>query len=113
MKQYDLLRWKEFGQNDAPSIAILFSDMPYPNQEKVARYLENGTITVVRASCEKDAITGELIKPAHSGCLMTDGDLVWNGSLSYYVRKYNLRLPTVIEERILSRGHHTDKELWI
>ena len=102
--QGKIMHKTRFTQNDAPSIAILFSVMPYPNQEKVARYLENGKITVVRASYEKDAITGELIKPAQSGCLMTDGDLVWDGSLSYYVRKYNLRLPAAIEERILAQS---------
>ncbi len=102
MKQYDLLKWKEFGTEDAPSITILFSSKPYPEQERVARILENGKVTLVRASYEKDALTGEIIKPAHAGCLMSNGSLVWDGSLPYYVRKYNLRLPSAIEEKILA-----------
>ncbi len=102
MKQYDLLRWKEFGQKDAPSITILFSSKPYPEQEKIAQILEKGNVTLIKAAYEKDALTGEIIHPAHFGCLMSDGDMVWDGSLPYYIRKYNLRLPSAIEEKILT-----------
>ena len=103
MKQYDLLKWKEFGQKDAPSIRILFSTKPYPNQEKIADYLDNGTVSLVAASYEKDAITGNIIHPMRTSCIMSNGDFSWDGSLSYYVRKYNLRLPIAFEEKILER----------
>lgn len=103
LKQYDLLKWKEFGQADAPSIKILFATNPYPNQEVIAKYLENGEVSIVAASYEKDAFTGEIIYPARSRRIMSDDEFSWDGSLPYYVRKYNLRLPIAIEEKLLNR----------
>ena len=103
MKQYDLLKWKEFGQADAPSIKILCSEKPYRNQKKIANYLENGKVSMVAASYEKDAFTGEIIQPARSCRIMSDDDFSWDGSLSHYVRKYNLRLPIAIEQKILTK----------
>ena len=101
MKQYDLLKWKEFGHKDAPSIKILFSAKPYPNQDRIADYLERGNVSIVAASYEKDAFTGEIIHPARSSRIMTNNSFSWDSSLSYYVRKYNLRLPAAFEEKIL------------
>ncbi len=103
MKQYDLLKWKEFGQSEAPSIKILFATDPYPNQEVIANYLDNGKVSIVAASYEKDAFTGEIIQPARSSRIMSDDEFSWEGSLSYYVRKYNLRLPIAIEEKLLNK----------
>ena len=104
MKQYDLLKWKELGQKDAPSIKILFSTKPYPNQEKIAAYLDRGKVSLVTASYEKDAITGKIIHPARTARIMSDNEFSWDGSLSYYIRKYNLRLPAAIEEKILAKN---------
>ncbi len=101
MKEYDLLKWKEFGSEDAPSIEVLFSAKPYPEQDRIADYLDRGEISLVSTSYDKDAITGELIYPLHSMCIRTNGLFSWASSLPYYVRKYNLRLPIAFEESIL------------
>ena len=102
MEQQDLLKWKEFGLDDAPSIKSLFSKRSYPNQDIIAKYLEDGKPTVVAASYDQDEITGELIHPLQEKCVKSNGEFSWSSSLPYYIRKYNLRLPIAFEERILS-----------
>ena len=34
---------------------------------------------------------------------MTDGEFSWNGSLIYYVKKYNLRLLKEFEDYVLAK----------
>lgn len=94
-------KYKEMNKShDFPSIREFFEDMPYEGQEKVARYLENGTIDMCRMEIPKDVITGENIPMEKLG--MNDGEYTWFNILAYYVRKYNLRLPREFEEKILA-----------
>lgn len=102
MERNDLLKWKEFGVDNAPSIKSLFSKNPYPNQNEIANYLENGETTLVATSYEQDLVTGEKIHPLRTKCIKTNDGFSWDGSLPYYVRKYNLRLPIAFEEKILN-----------
>ena len=44
MANVSLLRWKEYGDTDAPSLRERFEPGPYPGQEKIVRYLENGKV---------------------------------------------------------------------
>ena len=103
MERYNLMRWKEFGDQDAPSISVLFSPTKYPGQDIIANYLDRGQISIVSTSLAEDKIGGGVIEPHIAECVRTNGDFSWPGSLSYYVRKYNLRLPAEYEDYILSK----------
>lgn len=103
MEKYDLLKWKEFGVPEAPSIRILFNPSKYPGQDSIADYLDSGRMSIVSTSLSEDKISGELIVPYAADCVRSNGDFSWIGSLGYYVRKYNLRLPAEYETYILSR----------
>ena len=101
MNEYGLLSFKEYGEANGPSITTLFSDTKYENQDVIADYLDKGEVSMVAASFEKDVVTDEYIKPARTKCIKTNGKHSWDGSLSYYIRKYNLRFPKSIEDAIL------------
>ena len=103
MDKYGLVKWQEFGAENAPSIRILFSKKPYPNKEKIASYLESGETKLVSPEAESDVVTGNLISPCITKCIKSNGDYSWSGILPYYVREYNLRLPAEYEEDILER----------
>ena len=103
MERYSLMKWKEFGDPDAPSISMLFSPSEYPDRDYIADYLDKGQISIVSTSLAEDKIRGGLITPHIVECVRTNGDFSWPGSLSYYVRRYNLRLPADYENYILSK----------
>ena len=67
----------------------------------IARYLENGSPSFCSVSPAIDVFTGEII-PGEN-IYREDGEYSWNHALSYYVRKYNLRLPKEFESHVLSR----------
>lgn len=94
--------YKEFNPNfDYPSIKTFFESSKYDGQDKIANYLRHGKKTIVSAQIPKDVITGKTIRMEKIG--MNDGVYTWFNTLSYYVEKYNLRLPKEFEEHILSQ----------
>lgn len=95
-----LIHYDEFGSNMGfPSIKESFEPEPYRGQEQIADYLDRGKPTYVTASFEYDCVTGERIPIQYIG--LTDGEYSWNSVLSYYVRKYNLRLTAEFENKVL------------
>lgn len=102
MKAKSLLRYREFAMGDQryPSIKDSFEAEAYAGQDKIADYLRNGRVTLCATSASVDVLTGQQIDGRK--CLMTDGEYSWNNTLAYYVEKYNLRLPTEFEEKVLS-----------
>ncbi len=101
-REIQLLQYKEYGIEDAPSLSTLFSNERYENQDRIADYLKKGRITVISPQYDMDAFTGDTILPPQTTCLRTDGKYSWSGDLSYYVEKYNARLPKEVEDWILS-----------
>ena len=96
-----LLFYQEFGTLNAPSLKDFFEKSSYEGQNKIIEYLESGRIKLAASSLCKDAFTGEII--AETKTIMTDGEYSWNNMLSYYVKKYNLRLPGDFERKVLKR----------
>lgn len=90
--------WKEFNTEAIKSLKDDFETEPYPGQWKILRYLRNGTIKLTATCVGNDVFSGEIIGPLY---YMTDGRYCWLSTLEYYVRKYNLRLPTEFEKKIL------------
>lgn len=102
MHKMDLLKWKEFGLESAPSIRTAFQDAPYDGIDKIVRYLETGTPHLVSAGVGVDAFTGEQVMGFRD--IRNDGEYAWSSMLSYYVKKYNMRLPDTFEKKVLGKG---------
>ena len=97
-----LIRFEEFGPGlGFPSMKSSFCDLPYKGQTIIASYLKMGKKTYSSPGYAVDVFTGETI-PGEK-CGMTDGEYTWNSALPYYVEKYNLRLPSVFEEKVLGK----------
>lgn len=92
--------WKEFGADNNKSIKDDFQNKPYENQTCVADYLDKGVVSLMSLDYGRDLFTGEKITDNYY--IATDGEYTWANTLSYYVRKYNLRLPRDFEEKALA-----------
>lgn len=90
--------WKEYGNENAPSVKDSFESVSYAEKEKIAEYLENGHVNAITMGLFEDVVTG---KPAAPEKYFTDGKYLWDSSIPYYVRKYNLRLPREFEQHVL------------
>ena len=107
-EKHDLLHYKEYGPEDAPSLSTLFNDGRYENQDRIIDYLKKGTVTVVATRYDKDVFSGETILPLQTSCHLTDGEYIWSSDLAYYVEKYNVRLPKEVENRMLAKGKESN-----
>ena len=99
-----LIDYREYDKGAAatnlPSMKDSFSEIPYEGKDLIVKYLDNGRKTAAAVGRAKDAFTGEEIPGEYY--MMTDGEYSWISSLSYYVEKYNLRLPQIFEEKVMS-----------
>lgn len=90
--------WKEFNPEADRSLRDDCQSEKYANSNTIAEYLDNGKVLLVSPGCERDIFTNEKIATA---CIKTDGEYTWIGSLSYYVKEYNLRLPKEFERKAI------------
>lgn len=91
--------WQEFNPQAIRSIKDDFASKPYPAQWKILKYLQNGKVTIAATCVGYDLFNDEIIGPVY---YLTDGEYCWLSTLEYYVRKYNLRLPSEFEKKILA-----------
>lgn len=97
-------QYEEFSpERGFSSMRDSFANEPYKGQGEVAYYLTHGKETMCRMELPKDVFTGERINM--SFLFMTDGEYTWPNILSYYVKKYNLRLPKDFEKKILDKRY--------
>lgn len=68
------------------------------NKEKVCEYLLNNKVVGICARHPIDIITGEEI--ASGFRIIVDGEYEWPDFLAYYVRKYNIKLPVKLIQKI-------------
>ena len=100
-KRYELLRWKEFGDKESPSITTAFNDGPYFGQKEIVKYLKTaGTPTVCAPANTYDVFTHEMIMSKMEN--WTDGEYSWPCELYHYVEKYNMRLPKDFEDKVFA-----------
>lgn len=94
-----LLDYIEFGARKGSSVCFTFEDQPYPGMEKIISYLEKGH--KLRTVCRPgiDSFTGNRVMRKRK--ILTDGTYAWSSMLLYYVKTYNMRLPSVFEEKVL------------
>lgn len=76
-----------------PSMRDFISDTPQENEEKIAEYLDSGLCLFARGGWVEDVLDPAGSTQMYAGGGMTDGTYFWSSTLSYYVRKYHLRLP--------------------
>lgn len=93
--------YKEFEGDKYPSMRDFFETAPYPNMDKIVKYLKSGNEMFVTAGIPKNAFTGESLHMEQIG--MNDGVYTWVNTLAYYVERYNLRLPKEFEDHILAK----------
>lgn len=100
--QYKFVGYAELGDTDGPKMKDCFEAKRYEEQDRIVRYLK-GTKSAkelfVSTAIPKDVFTNESIKM--EDICMGDDIYAWSNILSYYVDKYNLRLPKEFEEHIL------------
>ena len=95
-----LIHYDEFGKGMGfPSMKESFSQHPFEGKDKIVQYLKNGKTTYVQPKLATDFFTGERIPVESMG--LTDGNYSWHSTLTYYVEKYNLRLPKEFEDYVL------------
>jgi hypothetical protein len=89
--------------NARPQLSLrdYLSPEPQNHEEEIARYLESAP-----AYSGVGKIVGDALNPDAPAVLFpgnrTDGLYVWQSELSYYVRKYHLRVPSELIERMSS-----------
>lgn len=84
-----------------PRMKDSMQDTKYERMDDIISYLENAKDTMASFRLPKDVFTGESIKV--TPLLKNDGVYVWWSTLTYYISKYNLRLPKDVENHILKR----------
>jgi hypothetical protein len=90
------------GFPEAGSLRQSVSDTPSPNEDLVVRYLDQGIrwCICLGGDChdvlDPENKVIEAVPPrflARGPVILTDGEWVWPGDLSYYVQTYHARLP--------------------
>ena len=101
-----LCGYKEYGAEDALSLLDCCEKQSYPGKDEIVSFLETkGQSTLASTGVATDRITGEAIPMPENGlCLKKEGNYSWWNDLSYYVKKYNLRLPKKFEDYVLSHS---------
>lgn len=74
---------------------------PVENKAEILTYLRSGDEAGVVMTVEEDVLSDArtIIGPVH---FLTDGEWVWPESLSYYVNKYDVTLPSDFVARIFA-----------
>ena len=93
----------EFGQVpgiELPSMKDSFCREPYSGRDRIIEYLKAGKKTYCAVGRARDRFSGEEIPG--EWCGMTDGEYSWTSELIYYVEKYNLRLNSDFENKVIS-----------
>ncbi|MBL4931981.1 hypothetical protein [Clostridium paridis] len=83
-----------------PSIKELINN-PIKEKEKVLEYMRKSKVIAQAPAVGKD-----LINPNNKTLelsLMTDGDYEWRSDVIYYVEKYDMELPEVFINHIVSK----------
>ncbi|MBD5394294.1 MAG: hypothetical protein HDR71_08475 [Lachnospiraceae bacterium] len=76
---------------EGESLKENISDEPQFNEDKIIKYLEEGVIYCVSPGLTTD-ILGKSNEIIDSLKILTDGEWIWPSDLSYYVKKYHVKL---------------------
>lgn len=76
-----------------PSMRDYISDTSQEDEAKIVAYLDAGLCLFARGGWVEDVLDPIGSTQMYAGGGMTDGTYFWASTLSFYVRKYHLRLP--------------------
>jgi hypothetical protein len=89
------------GSENWPSLRDYLSAEPQDHEEDIARYLE-----IAPGYSGMGHVVGDILDPSAKVVLFpgtrTDGMYVWPNELTYYVRKYHVRVPQGLVKRMAS-----------
>lgn len=111
MNKFILGAYDEYDSDHSLSLDKLsdhFEKTTYPYQNDIVEYLDKGTCVLVAGCKAYDFYTGKEL--SREKCSFSDGEYVWPGTLSYYVKFYNLRLPNHFEKKVISLIESTKKK---
>lgn len=99
-----IIRFRELAYNSddsqgLPSLKDYTSDQPQEYEEDIARYLESAPVFSGVGKAVGDVLDPNAAAVLFPGSL-TDGYYVWPAELAYYVRKYHVRVPQQLIERM-------------
>lgn len=79
------------GDKYDPSIFLYIREKGDENESRIIEYLESGIVLIACGGVVNDVINPD---NGNAGCpnMLTDGQWMWPGDLSYYVKKYHLML---------------------
>ena len=66
---------------------------------KIIEYLEHGKVCLTSPGVGIDEITGKQVMQIRE--IRSDGEYGWSSMLPYYVKKYNMRLPSAFVSKVL------------
>lgn len=85
-----------------PSMKDRLQAAPYKTKNDILKYLKSGKAHIATAARVIDVYSREdTFRPLLH---LNDGEFSWTTKLIYYIEKYNLRLPTEVENRILEKA---------
>jgi hypothetical protein len=85
------------------SIHEVRSDAAQPEEDLLAGYLDQGHPLIDFTETTRDVVDG-VERIIGGSSLRSDNIWTWRIDLSYYVRKYHLKLPTEFVDHVRSRG---------
>ena len=93
----------EYGNPEGCSLKDHFVPCEYPGQKEAVQYLKSGGKELgISMRIPVDFFTGERL-PGVGSVFYADDKYSWNGTLAYYVERYNLKLPDAFIRHVLSK----------
>ncbi len=101
-----------FGIISDPSMREAMSERPWPNQDRVLKYLRSGQILAITMGAN---LTDWFDRPGKANPIihgqvcggttpMGDGVWFWYAGLIYFIEKYNVRLPEEFIQHAANQG---------
>nr|BFD81632.1 hypothetical protein StreXyl84_10330 [Streptomyces sp. Xyl84] len=86
------------------SIRSFVADVPQANEGEIASYLRGGHILFSSMGVVDDVL-GSGASIIGGGSLLTDGEWVWRGDLSFYARRHHVVLPDEFRANAETTGY--------
>lgn len=91
LKAVGFFKELKHGMQDGGSLKENISNKPQFDEDKIIKYLEEGVIYCISPGLTID-ILGKSHEIKDSLKILTDGVWIWPSDLSYYVKKYHVKL---------------------
>ena len=109
IKRLGFFRELPYGDLDGPSLHEHISATPHPDEPAILSYLENGIKMPFCNRLLQDVLDDSVDFFAEGPLMISDGEWAWFSDLSYYVRKYHVRLPDAFIQYAVHQGWHIPK----